>query len=142
MFSENGCHPHDVELPPDLYYGGDQYAVLLIISWRRGRDLSFLDIRQYNQVCVMGARAARNFFGYADPLGKDLTVNGYPFKVVGVYKEKDPDSAFSQDNVIIFPYTASRLISPGQSISDFVVRPRPGTQRTRPSAGSTAFSPA
>ena len=42
--------------------------------------------------------------------------------MVGVYKEKDPDSAFSQDNVIIFPYTASRLISPGQSISDFVVK--------------------
>lgn len=41
---------------------------------------------------------------------------------MGVYAEKDPDSAFSQDNVIIFPYTASRLLSPGQSISDFVVK--------------------
>lgn len=122
MFSENGAIRTDVELPPDLYYGSDQYAVCNNYQLEKGRDLSFLDIRQYNQVCVMGARAARNFFGYADPLGKDLTVNGYPFKVVGVYKEKDPDSAFSQDNVIIFPYTASRLISPGQSISDFVVK--------------------
>ena len=122
MFGDNGAVRTDVELPPDLYYGSDQYAVCNNYQLEKGRDLSFLDIRQYHQVCVMGARAARNFFGYADPLGKDLTVNGYPFKVVGVYKEKDPDSAFSQDNVIIFPYTAGRLLSPGQSISDFVVK--------------------
>ena len=122
MFSENGTVRTDVELPPDLYYGSDQYAICNNYQLEKGRDLSFLDIRQHSQVCVLGARAARNFFGYADPLGKDLSVNGYPFKVVGVYAEKDPDSAFSQDNVIIFPYTASRLLSPGQSISDFVVK--------------------
>ena len=81
MFSENGAIRTDVELPPDLYYGSDQYAVCNNYQLEKGRDLSFLDIRQYNQVCVMGARAARNFFGYA-----------------------------------------SRLISPGQSISDFVVK--------------------
>lgn len=122
MFSEDGAVRTDVELPPDLYYGSDQYAVCNNYKLEKGRDLSFLDIRQHSQVCVLGARAARNFFGYSDPLGKDLSVNGYPFKVVGVYAEKDPDSAFSQDNVIIFPYTASRLLSPGQSISDFVVK--------------------
>ena len=122
MFNESGAVRTDVELPPDLYYGSDQYAVCNNYKLEKGRDLSFLDIRQHSQVCVLGARAARNFFGYSDPLGKDLSVNGYPFKVVGVYAEKDPDSAFSQDNVIIFPYTASRLLSPGQSISDFVVK--------------------
>ena len=79
MFSENGTARTDVELPPDLYYGSDQYAVCNNYQLEKGRDLSFLDIRQHNQVCVLGARAARNFFGYADPLGKDLSVNGYPF---------------------------------------------------------------
>ena len=85
MFNESGAVRTDVELPPDLYYGSDQYAVCNNYKLEKGRDLSFLDIRQHSQVCVLGARAARNFFGYSDPLGKDLSVNGYPFKVVGVY---------------------------------------------------------
>ncbi len=122
MYSEDGTVRTDLELPPDLYYGSDQYAACNNFQIEKGRDLSFLDVEQYHQVCVMGARAARNFFGYADPLGKDLMVNGYPFKVVGVYAEKDPDSPYSQDNIIVFPYTANRLISPGQSINEFVVK--------------------
>ena len=112
----------NMELPPDLYYGSDQYSACNNFTIAKGRDLSVLDIRDYKQVCVMGARAAKNFFGYADPLGKELSVNGLPFTVVGVYQEKDPDSAYSQDNIIVFPYTASRYINPDQSISDFVVR--------------------
>ncbi len=120
--SSDGKVRTDLELPPDLYYGSDQYAICNNFQLERGRDLSFLDIQKYNQVCVMGARAARNFFGYADPVGQDLLVNGYPYKVVGTYAEKDPDSPFSQDNLIVFPYTASRLLSPGNTISEFVVK--------------------
>ncbi|WP_295580257.1 ABC transporter permease [uncultured Oscillibacter sp.] len=120
--SSDGTVRTDLELPPDLYYGSDQYAVCNNFQLERGRDLSFLDIQKYNQVCVLGARAARNFFGYADPVGQDLLVNGYPYKVVGTYAEKDPDSPYSQDNLIVFPYTASRLLSPGNTISEFVVK--------------------
>nr|WP_325196647.1 ABC transporter permease [uncultured Oscillibacter sp.] len=111
-----------LELPPDLYLGSDQYSICNNFQISKGRDLSFLDIQKYQQVCVMGARAAKNFFGYADPVGQDISVNGYPFKVVGVYAEKDPDSPWSQDNIIVFPYTASRLLNPGQDMSEFVVK--------------------
>ncbi len=122
MWSDDGGGVRtDLELPPQMFYGSDQYGICNNFQISKGRELSFLDIRNYNQVCVMGARAARNFFGYADPVGKDLSVNGYPFKVVGVYAEKDPDSPYSQDNIIVFPYTASRLLG-GSGISEFVVK--------------------
>ena len=111
-----------MELPPDLYLGSDQYSVCNNFQIEKGRDLSFLDIEKYNQVCVLGARAARNFFGYADPVGKRLSVNGLPFTVVGVYREKDPDSGWSQDNVIVFPYTVSRMLSPDTQIQEFSVK--------------------
>ena len=45
-------------------------------------------IKNYEQVCVMGARAARNFFDYKNPVGETITVNGVPFKVVGVYERE------------------------------------------------------
>ena len=124
MGSSDGMSTEMAELPPELYLGSDQYAVCNNFQIERGRDLSFLDIQKYNQVCVLGARAARNFFGYADPVGQSMTVNGYPFTVIGVYKEKDPDSQWSQDNIIVFPYTQSRILSPGQRFSEFSVRAR------------------
>lgn len=71
---------------------------------------------------MLGARAAQNFFNYADPVGQVMQVNGIPFTVIGVYGEKDPDSAWSMDNIIVFPYTASRILSPGMEMSQFVVK--------------------
>ena len=122
MFNGDGSQNSNVALPPSLYYGSDQYGVCNNFQIASGRELSNIDIKNYNQVCVLGARAARNFFDYADPIGKELQVNGLPFTVVGVYAEKDPDSQWSMDNIIVFPYTASRLLSPGTQMNEFVVK--------------------
>ena len=110
------------EMPPTLYFGSDQYAVCNNFQIANGRDLSPLDIRDYKQVCVLGARAAQTFFNYADPVGQTMTVNGLPFTVIGVYAEKDPDSQWSQDNLIVFPYSDSRILSPGNTFSEFTVK--------------------
>ena len=139
MWNDDGTVNTGMELPPDLYLGSDQYSICNNFQIEKGRDLSFLDIQKYQQVCVMGARAARNFFGYADPLGQDLKINGYPYRVVGVYAEKDPNSPYSQDNVIVLPYTASRLLNPGQDISDFVVKAASSEATTEAISRITGF---
>ena len=122
MWNSDGGANTQVALPPELRFGSDQYSVCNNFKIAAGRDLSKIDIRNYNQVCVLGARAAQNFFNYADPVGQVMQVNGIPFTVVGVYGEKDPDSAWSMDNIIVFPYTASRILSPGMEMSQFVVK--------------------
>ncbi|WP_295587891.1 ABC transporter permease [uncultured Oscillibacter sp.] len=122
MWNSDGGMNSNLALPPELRFGSDQYAVCNNFQLAAGRDLSKIDIKNYNQVCVLGARAAQNFFNYADPVGQIMQVNGIPFTVVGVYGEKDPDSAFSMDNIIVFPYTASRILSPGTEMSQFVVK--------------------
>ena len=122
MWNSDGSMNSNLALPPELRFGSDQYAVCNNFQLAAGRDLSKIDIKNYNQVCVLGARAAQNFFNYADPVGQIMQVNGIPFTVVGVYGEKDPDSAFSMDNIIVFPYTASRILSPGTEMSQFVVK--------------------
>ena len=119
---DGGGGSQNTEMPPDLYFGSDQYSACNNFQIERGRDLSLLDIQGYKQVCVLGARAAQTFFNYADPVGKEIQVNGIPFTVVGVYKEKDPDSMWSMDNIIVFPYTDSRTLSPGGQMSEFSVR--------------------
>ena len=111
-----------MDYAPQLYLGSDQFSICNNFQIDYGRDLSIIDIKNYNNVCVMGARAARNFFDYLNPLGEKLSVNGIPFTVIGVYKEKDPDSDWSYDNCIVFPYTAGRTIGNGVQLSEFTIK--------------------
>ncbi len=130
--SENMQYEYDdnwnlISGPPNCVYGSDQYSVCNNLSISRGRDLAWLDLENYNQVCVMGAKAVQVFFGNADPVGKILKVNGNSFTVVGVYAPRmDVNGNGAQmDNIIVFPYTARRVLG-GQPIQEFIVKARDG----------------
>lgn len=107
---------------PEIYIGSDQYALCNNFQIEKGRDISFMDIEQYNPICVMGARAASNFFDAANPIGKEITISGANFTVVGVYAEKDPGRDYSLDNIIVIPYTARRYLPDQGSMGEFVVK--------------------
>lgn len=111
-----------MEFAPNIYLGSDQYALCNNFQIEKGRDISSLDIEKYNAVCVLGARAAKDFFDTANPLGKSITIDGTNFTVVGVYREKDPTKGYSMDNVIIIPYTAQRYLPAQSNMSEFVVK--------------------
>ena len=110
--------------PPTLYYGSDQYSACNNLTVAKGRDLAYLDIQNYNQVCVIGAEMAKQFFGTVDPVGK--TINGNNFTVVGVYaaRGKEGDNSVTQmDNMAVFPYTASRVLG-GARFTEYIVKAR------------------
>ena len=118
------------DMPPDLFYVSDQYSACSNLTVAKGRDLAYLDMKNYNQVCVMGAQAAKTFFGSADPVGKELQVNGNPFLVVGVYGSRlSEESAASSniDNFIAFPYTTRRVLG-GEAPSQFTVKAKEGVE--------------
>lgn len=114
------------DYPPTLYLGSDQYSICNNLTVAKGRDLTVLDIDRYKQVCVIGAQAAKTFFGVIDPLGKTLRVNGYNFEVVGVYasrlSEESQTSGRSIDNFIVFPYTAKRTLGDTSSSSEYMIK--------------------
>ena len=111
---------------PEIYYGSDQYSACNNLTIMKGRDLSELDIKRYNQVCVMGSQAAETFFGAANPVGKVIQLNGQSFDVVGVYAPRltgaDAQGSFI-DNIIVLPYTARRVLG-GDVMEEFVVKAR------------------
>ncbi len=110
--------------PPQMYLGSDQYSIVNNFQIAHGRDLSKIDVDNYSNVCVMGARAAQNFFDFTDPVGKEVLVNGLPFTVIGVYMEKDPNNDYSMDNIILFPYTAARNLGQIVDMSQVYVKCR------------------
>ena len=110
--------------PPDLYYGSDQYSACSNLTLAKGRDLAYLDIQQFNQVCVMGYKAAKVFYNTGSPVGQTVKVNGLDFTCVGVYAPRiseadDPNQ--SLDNFIVFPYTVRRVLG-GEKPSEFIVK--------------------
>ncbi len=63
---------------PQIYYGSDQYSACNNLAIAKGRDLRGWTAK-YNQICVLGAQAARVFFGSANPVGQIMKVNGNNF---------------------------------------------------------------
>ncbi len=49
-----------------------------------GRFLSSIDLHQQQSVCVVDEQLVSGLFGFVDPLGKDIQIQGKSFKVVGV----------------------------------------------------------
>jgi putative ABC transport system permease protein len=60
-----------------------------------GRGLTEDDERRRSSVAIVGATLASKLFGGADPVGRDILVEGIPFRVVGV---QAPGQLFSNEN--------------------------------------------
>ena len=117
--------------PPTIYYGSDQYSVCNNLTLAKGRDLAYLDMQNYNQVCVIGAQAAKIFFGTVDPVGKEVKINGNKFTVVGVYAprgEEGENRINQMDNIFVIPYTMTRLL--GGSVDQYTVKVRSSEDMT------------
>ena len=120
----------------NVYLGNDQYGLCNDYKIARGRELSFLDVEKLNQVCVLGSATAEELFSFADPLDKTITINGMPFRVIGVYQSKAAgvnvgtteenqyllDEIKRQDRMILLPYTMTRYFNNNQPIEQFVVK--------------------
>ena len=114
---------NNMEWGPEIYGGSDQYSLCNNFRIEKGRDLSFMDVKYYNPVCVVGSRAAQELFDAADPINKHITINGSDFTVVGMYHEKHPNpGSYSMDNMIVIPYTAQRYLGGERNSGEFVVK--------------------
>ncbi|NIR44590.1 MAG: ABC transporter permease, partial [Gemmatimonadetes bacterium] len=63
---------------------GPEYLEIRRMEILSGRSLSTLDIDHRSPVAVLGARAARELFGDAEPLGREFRLGGERFRAVGV----------------------------------------------------------
>ena len=107
---------------PQIYLGSDQYSLCNNFTIEAGRDISYLDVQNYNQVIVLGARVAEFLFPYRDPIGEIVSIDGHKFEVIGVYEAKDPDSQWSMDNMAVVPSSMNRLLNKRTSFDSFIVK--------------------
>ncbi len=88
------------------------YAVFMNRPIALGRGLTADDARRRSTVAVVGATLASKLFGGADPVGRDVVIEGVPWRIVGVTA---PLMVFSEE----LYYDANGLMVP---LETYVVR--------------------
>jgi putative ABC transport system permease protein len=79
-----------------------------------GRFLSTQDVSSEAANVVLGSTTAEQLFGFADPVGRTVTIGNIPFTVIGVLATEGASSAQNQDDQAVVPIsTASDRIFGG-----------------------------
>ena len=76
----------------------------------RGEFLTDSDVATGRRVAVLGAGAADSLFTGSDPIGKNLTVAGLRFRVIGVMGEMGASLGVDRDNQVLLPITAAQRL--------------------------------
>ncbi len=103
-------------------FGSEQYSVCSNYTLERGRDLTLTDLENRAKVCVIGRYVAQTLFGYANPVGETVYLNGVPFTVVGTYYQKDGGAEGSMDDMAVIPYTLCRELLGQSQITSYVIK--------------------
>lgn len=96
----------------DTQVQGNTHDVLDILGTKldAGRGLSERDVRHARNVAVIGADIAETLFPFVDPVGKELTVDGRPFEVIGLGEKQGAVVGQSRDNWVAIPITSFNKI--------------------------------
>jgi putative ABC transport system permease protein len=76
----------------------------------RGRAISGTDVDTRRRVAVLGSAAADGLFGDVDPVGRQVTIAGVRFRVVGVYGEVGSAFGVSRDDELHIPVTTAQRL--------------------------------
>ncbi|MBN2370628.1 MAG: ABC transporter permease [Vicinamibacteria bacterium] len=69
-----------------------EYGRVLRLATTDGRFLASIDEKNQAAVCVLGANLARGLFGFRDPVGRSISIDGRWYRVAGVLAERGSDA--------------------------------------------------
>ena len=95
----------------------------------RGRFITDTDLRERNNICVLGQDLVKALFPYEEPIDKELKINGRLFRVVGIMEPLGNFLGQSRDNSVFVPITTFEKYYPGEQpfpevVFVIIVRPR------------------
>jgi ABC-type antimicrobial peptide transport system permease subunit len=95
-----------------------------------GRYFTEFENETNQQVCVIGAAVAENFFPFSSPLEKTLEIGGNEFRVLGVLEKRESflfgGGSDMQNNVLYMPYNVARKLKPNADDVFILTVARPG----------------
>ncbi|RKL63732.1 ABC transporter permease [Thermoanaerobacteraceae bacterium SP2] len=75
-----------------------------------GRFFVPTDVTTRQKVAVLGSEIAGDLFGFVDPIGQEIKIKGYNFKVIGVLKSSSSMMGSTDEQVFIPITVAERIL--------------------------------
>jgi putative ABC transport system permease protein len=88
----------------------------------RGRHIGGSDVDARRRVAVLGNGIARTLFGDVDPVGRQATIAGVRFRVVGVFAPVGSTFGVSRDEEIHIPLTSAQRLFGVQQVDALAVK--------------------
>jgi putative ABC transport system permease protein len=82
----------------------EYYPIATAYTIGLGRFFTPAEVEHGALAVVIGSEVKEAIFPAEDPLGKDITVNGMRYRVVGVLERKGEQFGYSPDNKVVLPY--------------------------------------
>ena len=84
-----------------------EYSVVRNFPVASGQFISPVHVQNSSQVVVLGSAVAETLFGFRDPVGQAIRINGRQFQVIGVLESKGSSGFGSSDDRVMVPVTTS-----------------------------------
>jgi putative ABC transport system permease protein len=89
---------------PYLLGADEYYPTATAYSIGLGRFFTVAEVEHGALIVVLGSEVREAIFPREHPLGKDITINGLRYRVVGVLEKKGEQFGYSPDNKVVIPY--------------------------------------
>ena len=94
-----------------------EYEQANIWVLKDGRFFTRYENDHDEEVCVVGATVADDYFQYGSPVGRTIQVGGKEFRVVGVLEKREQlfgggDGSNDQNNIIFVPFNVAHRLKP------------------------------
>jgi len=89
-----------------------------------GRAFTAQEVRAAQPVVVLGDLVAEKLYAGTDPLGKEVTIAGLPYRIIGIVQKQGTMFGISMDKFAVMPYTAParRHICPINILDDLQIQ--------------------
>lgn len=88
--------------------GGANFADMFRLQFEAGRFFTTQEDQSAQPVAVIGANTKEELFPMVDPMGRTFTIQGLPFRVIGVMPKQGRGIGLGQDNEIYIPFQVYR----------------------------------
>jgi putative ABC transport system permease protein len=88
----------------------------------RGAYLTRTDVTTGRRVAVLGAGIARDLFGDRDPIGRQITIGGVRFRVIGTFESLGQSLGVDRDSEVHVPVTAAQRLLGTDRIDGLAIR--------------------
>lgn len=100
---------------------GEDYLELNNLSLSTGRFISYADIKNRYNACVIGSYIVEKLFDGNAKLGDKIRINGDIYTVVGIQQEQADSEENSTDDVIYIPYSNATRLAGSTDISSYTL---------------------